>query len=324
MDLMGTMKVVMDGDPGSDDAIAMLVAIGSPEIELVGITTVGGNAAVADVTDNALRLVSFLGAKTPVYAGSVEPLDGRAAYGSKAFTTPDRRRTQVTGLDLPAVEASRAGEAVDFLIDCFSSSGGEDLTLIATGPLTNLARALDRKPALQKAIPHLILMGGAHDSGNVTASAEFNFWADPVAAKAVFDAHLADVVMFPLDATRSAPLTLADCQRFEAVGGGPGHFVAELIRQRIAEGAQAGSDGNSCPVHDLLCIAQVLEPVIVQSERCFVEVEADGSLTRGRSVIDTRPWRRGEGDVTVAWKANAWVVAGVVEAALRQLAAPAS
>ena len=318
------MRIVMDGDPGSDDAIAMLVALAAQEIEVLGITTVGGNAPVAEVTDNALRLVEFLGAETPVYAGSAEPLDGRAAYGSEAFTTEGRHRKQVAGLALPATEAKPAGEAVDFLVDCFTSAGDDEVTLVATGPLTNVARALEREPRLAKKLRQVILMGGAHDSGNVTAAAEFNFWADPLAAKAVFDAHLPDVIMFPLDATRTAPLTITDCERFEAVGGEPGRFVAGLIRQRIDEGIQAGSDGKSCPIHDLLCVAQVLEPVIVQSEKCFVAVEAAAELTRGRSVIDTRPWRRGEGDVQVVWRADAWAVAGVVEAALRRLAPPAA
>jgi hypothetical protein len=276
------MRIVMDGDSGSDDAIAMLVAIGAPEIQLVGITTVGGNAAVADVTDNALRLVKFLGAETPVYAGSAEPIDGRGAYGSEVFTTRDRRRAQVAGLNLPAAKGAQAGHAVDFLIDCFASSGGEDVTLIATGPLTNLARALDRKPALREAIPHLILMGGAHDSGNVTASAEFNFWADPVAAKAVFDAHLADVVMFP---ARRHPLGAADARRLRAVRGG--RRGAWPLRRRVDSTADRGGRSGRVGRQQLPSTRPAVHrPGAGTSDRAIGAVFRRG---RSRRVVDQEP-----------------------------------
>jgi inosine-uridine nucleoside N-ribohydrolase len=182
------------------------------------------------------------------------------------------------------------------------------VALVATGPLTNVALALASEPRLAERIPRLVIMGGAaYMNGNVTAAAEFNFWVDPEAAEAVLTAGIRDVVIVPLDATHSAPLSHVDCDEFDRIGTPAAKGAAKLIRHRI-EHDQAATEGEgevSSPVHDPMCVAYLVRPdVITESVEAFVGVETMGSRTLGELLVDTRPWCPEPPNATVALRAS--------------------
>jgi purine nucleosidase/ribosylpyrimidine nucleosidase len=193
-------------------------------------------------------------------------------------------------LDLPPAR-SRVEEvpAARFLIDAFTD--GSDITLVPTGPLTNIATALLLDPGLAARIPRLVLMGGGHVRANATASAEFNIWADPEAARIVLRSGIREIVVVPLDATHEALVTEADCERLAALGTPAGTAAAPIIRHRIQGYAavQPPAIPNSAPVHDALCVAHLIEPDVIITREAHVDVELSGELTRGRTVVDLRP-----------------------------------
>ncbi len=213
-------KIILDCDPGIDDAMAIAFAVGSPDIELTGITTVAGNVGLDKTTANALRLLEFFGAaQVPVTAGAAAPL-ARPAITAEHVHGADGLR----GLMLPAPTGQpRPGHAVDYIIDTVLAAPGE-ITLVAVGPLTNVALALRREPALVSAVRDFVIMGGSTTRGNVTPAAEFNIAADPEAAAEVFTAGWT-VTMVGLDVTLQATATAAVLARL----GGLGRLAAELL-----------------------------------------------------------------------------------------------
>jgi purine nucleosidase len=271
-----TIPVLLDCDPGHDDAIALLLALASPEVELVGVTTVHGNQTLAKTTDNALRMLALVGrADVPVAVGAERPLVREPHPASHVHGD--------SGLDGPELP-ERASDpveqhAVDFLLERCTP----ETVLVPVGPLTNVALALERgiRPA------RIVLMGGAIGEGNMTPAAEFNIWADPEAAQRVFHSGV-DVTMIGLDVTHAALLTPAWAERFRAAGR-VGTFVAELVEFFKRYHARTyGWDG--APIHDAVALAHVFRPDLVTTERMNVEVETQSELTRGRTVADR--WRR--------------------------------
>ena len=271
-----SIPILLDCDPGHDDAIALLLALASPEVELVGVTTVHGNQTLEKTTDNALRVLALVGREdVPVAMGANRPLV-RAPHVA-AHVHGD------SGLDGPELPP-RASEpveqhAVDFLVERV----GPDTVLVPVGPLTNVALALDRgiRPA------RIVLMGGAIAEGNMTPAAEFNIWADPEAAARVFASGL-DVTMIGLDVTHGALLTPAWAERFRGAGR-IGTFVAELVDFFKQYHARTyGWDG--APIHDAVALAHSFRDGIVRTEYLNVEVETQSELTRGRTVVDR--WHR--------------------------------
>jgi inosine-uridine nucleoside N-ribohydrolase len=271
-----TTPVIIDCDPGHDDAIALLLALASPEVELVGVTTVHGNQTLDKTTDNALRVLALIErGDVPVAAGAERPLVRDLHVAAHVHGE--------SGLDGPALPP-RASEpvaehAVDFLVERVTP----ETVLVAVGPLTNVALALERgiRPA------RIVLMGGAVAEGNMTPAAEFNIWADPDAAARVFGSGL-DVTMIGLDVTHAALLTPAWADRFRAAGR-VGTFVAELVEFfKQYHSRTYGWDG--APIHDAVALAHVLRPGIVETERMNVEIETQSELTRGRTVADR--WKR--------------------------------
>ncbi|MET7573529.1 nucleoside hydrolase [Streptomyces sp. NPDC005492] len=284
---MTPLAVVIDADPGTDDAIGILVALGSPGLHLRAVTTVGGNASVDITTDNALRLLSAVAGPVPVFAGSASPIGSRERFGHGSLARPHRPGRDRVGFGLPATDL-RAEDmpAVEFLAQTFTGEEARDTVLVATGPLTNVAAALLRAPDMARSLRRLIVMGGSRGGGNVTASADFNFWADPEAAHIVLRAGIPSVVLFPLDATRRAPLTEADCTAIEHTGE-VGALAADIIRSRMPA---VRSDGHDAPprtatVHDALCTAHLIAPVVQASEWCAVEVDTTSSSRRGTTDI---------------------------------------
>ncbi|WP_128428702.1 nucleoside hydrolase [Streptomyces cyaneus] len=320
---MTSLTVVIDADPGTDDAIGILVALGHADLELRGVTTVGGNAAVDVTTDNALRLLSAVDRPVPVFAGCATPLGARERFGHGFLARPHRPGRDREGLGLPPT--SRRAEdvsAVDFLIDTFTGEQAANAVLVATGPLTNVASALLRRPDLARSLRRLVVMGGARGQGNVTPSADFNFWADPEAARVVLRAGLPDVVLFPLDATRSAPLTESDCVAIER-SGHVGALAADIIRSRMPTRAADGSvpdPATTATVHDALCTAHLVAPVLQASERCEVDVDTSESGRRGTSVMKRASGRDSPG-VEVALRARSDILARTIGAATRRMSA---
>jgi inosine-uridine nucleoside N-ribohydrolase len=269
-------RLVLDCDPGHDDAIALLLALASPEIELIGVTTTHGNQTLEKTTDNALRVLSLVGrTDVPVAMGADRPL--RRELHVAAHVHGD------SGLDGPALPRRTAEPveqgAVDFLVEHVTP----ETVLVPVGPLTNVALALDAgmRPA------RIVLMGGAIGEGNMTPAAEFNIWADPEAAARVFGSGL-DVTMIGLDVTHRALLTPAWAERFRAAGR-VGTFVAELVEFFKQYHARTyGWDG--APIHDAVALAHAFRPGIVTTERMNVEVEVESELTLGRTVADR--WKR--------------------------------
>ncbi len=303
-----TTRIVIDCDPGTDDAFALMLAALHPEIELVAVTTVNGNVALENSTENALRVLDHIGARVPVHAGAAHPLLRPDLPIPRDVLNVDNPKFQQPYLDLPAsTTAPQEDPAPLKLVQTFMDPANADVDLVAIGPLTNVALALIGEPELARRIRRLVLMGGAHVGGNVTPSAEFNLWADADAARTVFSAGLREIVVLPLDATHSAPLTLADCDAFAALGTPAGTAAASLLRHRIEQDQTPESlkGEPSAPVHDPLCVAYLIRPdVVTASGRFPVTVETTGELTLGELVVDIRPWSTEPANATVAFAAS--------------------
>ena len=300
-------RILLDCDPGHDDAIALLLALASPELEVVGVTTVAGNQTLEKTTANAIRVLDFVGRDDiPVAAGADRPLlrdPFVAAYV--------HGETGLDGPDLPPPQREPlAQHAVDFLAERVAGT-----TIVAVGPLTNVALLFARYP---KARPErLVIMGGSIGLGNVTPAAEFNVWADPEAAARVFAEGL-DLTMIGLDVTHQALLMNDDAERLRA-SGRTGRMVAELYDffHRFHEDTY-GFGGS--PIHDAVAVAHVFRPELVETKHCEVAIECDSELNRGRTVVDL--WNR-----TGEAKPNAHVGVGVdargfVELLLERLGKP--
>ena len=294
------MKVVIDTDPGTDDAIALVAALNSPRLDILGLTTVGGNARLSHTTRNALRILEFMGRQDiPVYPGSSRPLKGRFEY-AYGFHGPGGLTVR---LPLPKAEA-QTGSGVDFIIESARANRGV-LTLIALGPLTNVAKALKREHRIVEWLKEIVVMGGALDvPGNVTPHAEFNIFDDPEAAKLVFDSG-ASIRLIGLDVCRKAEVTRADEDWFR--GGSQG----ERLVSRIITGwlkMRGGDEAYS--LCDPLAVAAAIRPDLFKFARANVSVETDDSSRRGKTSAGY-----GTGNVMVATD----VQAGEAKAFLRSM-----
>jgi inosine-uridine nucleoside N-ribohydrolase len=273
--------VILDCDPGHDDAIALLLALASPELELLGVTTVYGNQTLAKTTANALRVLDLVGREdVPVAAGADRPLARELTVASHVHGD--------SGLDGPSLPPAARGplgeHAVDFLARTIAASP-TPVTLVPTGPLTNIALLLERTGGVN--VERIVLMGGAVAEGNMTPAAEFNIWADPEAAHKVFHAGI-DTTMIGLDVTHHAVTTPALQGRLRATGT-IGAFVADLVDFFAVYHLETyGWDG--APIHDAVAVAHVIRPDLVTTIESNVEIELESDLCRGRTVVDR--WRR--------------------------------
>ncbi len=280
---MARMPIVIDCDPGMDDAIALLLALASPEaLDLRGVTTVAGNVPVDRCTENALRVLELADrTDVPVHAGCPRPLlrplvTARDVHGEDGLG----------GADLPPpATAAAPRHGVDLLLSTLGgSTEGAPATLCATGPLTNLAVALVRDPDVFRRAARIVLMGGALGPGNVTPSAEFNFHVDPHAARIVLGGGV-PVTMIGLDATRRARATAPRIAALEAVGTRAGSFVADLLGCSAAA-RRAEGKAPAPPVHDLLVPAFLLRPDLFATRTARVSVIDWGETDAGRVVED--------------------------------------
>ena len=271
-----SIPIVIDCDPGHDDAIAILLALGSPEVELRGITTVAGNQTLEKTTRNALKVLEVAGrTDIPVAAGADRPLrrELRTAahvHGESGLDGPDLPEPTTKPVD---------AHAADLLAELLEPG----VVLVPTGPLTNVALMLERHPDVRERLERIVWMGGAFGEGNITPAAEFNSFVDPEAAAAVFDSGIT-VTMIGLDVTHKALFTRAHADRLRGTSRA-GQVVAELsdFFQRFHE-ERYGFDGS--PIHDALAVAEVIDPSLVTTERCNVSVETQSLYCDGRTVVD--------------------------------------
>ncbi len=272
------IPILLDCDPGHDDAIALLLALASPELELLGVTTVHGNQTLDKTTDNALRVLELAGrADVPVARGADRPLIREPHVAAHVHGE--------TGLDGPELPAATAEPVRQHAVEFIAERIVPGTVLVPTGPLTNIALYLAEHGT--ENIERIVLMGGAIAEGNMTPAAEFNIWADPEAAQRVFHAGV-PVTMIGLDVTHQALLTPPLAERFRAAGR-VGTFVAELVEFFKQYHARTyGWDG--APIHDAVALAQAFRPDLVRTKLLNVEVETESELCRGRTVVDL--WSR--------------------------------
>ncbi|MCI1984830.1 MAG: nucleoside hydrolase [Bifidobacteriaceae bacterium] len=276
-------KIILDSDPGHDDAVAMLLALGNENIDLLGVTTIGGNQTLHKVTHNALAVLEEAGIHTvPVSAGCEGPLvrELETAPGVHGDTGLD-------GVDLPTPTQAVTGKhAVDFIIDTIMDNEPGTITLVPTGPLTNIAMAVRKEPQIVSRVKEVVLMGGGVHVGNWSAVAEFNIKVDPEAAHVVFNAPW-PVTMIPLDLTHQALCTPERQRNIESIGTPLSHFVSQLMdyfRKSYAEN-QGFVDP---PVHDPCTVAYLIDPSIMTIKKAPIDIETKGDLTVGMTVADLR------------------------------------
>jgi len=276
-------KIIIDTDPGQDDAVAILLALASPaEIEVIGITAVAGNVPLPLTHKNA-RIICELASKTdiPVYAGCDRPLAHTLVTAEHVHG-----KTGLDGPDLPDPQMQlTAGHAVDYIIDTLRNEPSGTITLCPIGPLTNIATAFQKAPDIIEKVQEIILMGGAYfEVGNVTPAAEFNIYVDPEAADIVFKSG-APIVVMPLDVTHKALVTKQRNDAFRNIGTPVGIAVAKMTEffERFDK-EKYGSEG--APLHDPCVTAYLIKPDLFKGRHVNVEIETGSALTRGMTVAD--------------------------------------
>ena len=276
---MSPQPVILDVDPGLDDAVAIMMACGSPGLDLRAVTTVAGNATLPKTTRNALRVLSLIGrTDVPVAAGAAGPL-------ARELRTAEDIHGE-SGLDGPeipeaAFEPDDRG-AVDLIADTLRASP-EPVALIPVGPLTNIAAFLRKHPDLKDRVSGVSLMGGSMGLGNTTPAAEFNIYVDPEAAREVFESGL-PITMSGLDVTPQAGAGPAERDRLRSIGG-VGGVVAGFL-DFFAGTYERIYGFDAPPLHDPVAVAAVLEPGLLRRRTMRVDVECEGDLTRGETVCD--------------------------------------
>lgn len=270
-------KMIYDGDPGHDDVMAILLAAGSPGIDLLGVTTVAGNAPLELTTRNALITMDMIDADIPVAAGCSGPLvkplytapfvHGKSGLDGAKLFEPKRKPIDK--------------HACDFIIDTLMESDG-DISIVAAGPLTNIALALRREPALTSKIKQFVIMGGGR-FGNITPAAEFNIWSDAEAARIVFESDVPKV-MCGLDLTYQAVAVPEVMERIRAIGSNVSEFVNDFMTFYNNNSKRAGKNG--APVNDACCVAYLIDKNVFTTKHLRVDIETKGEFTYGMTCID--------------------------------------
>ena len=276
---MTPTPIILDCDPGHDDAIAILLALASPEVELVGVTTVCGNQTLDKTTANALRVLELAGrGDVPVHAGADAPI-----VRARDVAAHVHGESGLDGPDLPPpANAARSQHAVDYLAEQFRRQTKP--VLVATGPLTNIGLLFATHPDARP--DRIVLMGGSIGEGNRTPAAEFNIWADPEAAQRVFREGL-DTTMVGLDVTHRALITDAHTERMRGAGR-VGKVVAELMDFYARFHKRRYTDLDGSPMHDPVCIAHLIDPTLMDVRDAFIDVDCTTGPSWGRTNVDWR------------------------------------
>ncbi|MNZ64013.1 Pyrimidine-specific ribonucleoside hydrolase RihA [compost metagenome] len=268
--------IIIDCDPGIDDALAIMLAIASKELDVKLITTCAGNQTLEKITTNALKLLSFLEWRhIPVARGASGPLVGELhvaaiAHGDSGFGGVELGETDLAAIEKPAVEAIR---------DVIMASE-EKVTIVAIGPLTNIALLVQKYPETVERIEQLSIMGGSTSGGNGTPVAEFNIYVDPEAASAVFRSGI-PITMFGLNVTYQVPMYMEDIERLRNIGNRAGEAVAQMLDFYFRGGRIEG-------MHDPCAVAYLIDPSLFVTKLCNVEIETLGEFSRGQTVVDLR------------------------------------
>ncbi|WP_313195615.1 nucleoside hydrolase [Shinella zoogloeoides] len=275
-------KIIIDTDPGQDDAAAIMLALGSPELEILGITTVAGNVPLSRTSTNARIILEFCSRPdVRVFAGADRPI-------ARPLVTAEHVHGK-TGLDGPELHEPKmpleAQHAVDFIVETLKREPAGTVTLCTLGPLTNIALALEKAPEIAGRVRELVMMGGGFfEGGNITPAAEFNVYVDPEAAAAVFRSGI-PIVMMPLDVTHKVLTLKSRVETLRAIGNRPALALVQMLEffERF-DIEKYGSDGG--PLHDPTVIAYLLKPELFGGRDCNVEVETASPLTVGMTVVD--------------------------------------
>lgn len=286
-------KIILDVDTGSDDAIAIMTAVLSNELDVLGICTVNGNRSVENTTENTLRVVEHINAKVPVYKGCSLPMVVSLTKNRRKnipFKGQEDKKEDVHGdfLPLPAATIKTQTEnAVIWLVKTLMKSEG-DISLIAVGPLTNLAMAIRIQPEIVNKIQCIYIMGGGWHEMNITPAAEFNFWIDPEAAKIVLNSGC-KIIMVPLDATHAGAISINDAIFLKSQNSPAAKLAATLIEKRLSgyNNWQPMVDQTTVPIHDALAVCAAIDQNVLSDIRYVnVDVDISGGLCDGQSVCD--------------------------------------
>ncbi|WP_125154615.1 pyrimidine-specific ribonucleoside hydrolase RihA [Clostridium rectalis] len=291
--MINKIPVIIDCDPGHDDAIALLLAFASERLDVKGVTIVGGNQTLEKTLNNALKVLSFADINVPVAKGADKPLMRELIIAPEVHGD--------SGLDGPCLPESHLKpcdlSAVEFIAKIVKESE-EKITLIPTGALTNIAQFLICYPELKNKIERISLMGGACFGGNWTPAAEFNILVDPEAADIVFKSGI-PITMSGLDVTHRALIYKEDIERIRAIGGKVAVMVAELLDFFSKFHGQMGFEGS--PLHDPCAVAWVIDPTILKTKKLHVDIETKGEHTLGCTVVDYYDVLKKEKNVEVAF-----------------------
>ena len=288
-------KIILDCDPGHDDAVAIMLAAINPKIELLGITVVAGNQKLEKTVNNALKVCNHLNLDVPVYSGMSRPMIREQLIADDIHGE--------TGLDGPKFEELKIKaedkHAVNFIIDTLMNSD-EKITLVPTGPLTNIGMAIRFEPRIIEKINRIVLMGGSYQLGNMTPAAEFNILADPDAAHIVFSSGV-KVVMMGLDLTRQASATKEVVEKIKSLNNKASKLFVDLMEFFAA--SQKNVFGWSAPpVHDPTTIAYIIDPECIEVKPMFCEIELWSEKSYGRTICDYFGILKKEPNVDVAVK----------------------
>lgn len=308
---MEKRKIILDCDPGHDDAVAIMLAGKSPAIDLLGITVVSGNQTIEKTVRNALNACQYLGLDVPVYAGCSNPL-----VRVRPPIADDIHGE--TGMDGPVFEAldraAMPGRAAEYIVDTLLLSDG-DITVVTTGPMTNLALAMRLEPAIVPKIREIVLMGGSIGHGNVTPAAEFNIVTDAEAAYVAFTAGR-PITMVGLDVTRKVLCLPSVVDRMERVGNRAAHLFADLMRFFNATQKRVfGWDGG--PLHDPVTIAYLIDPSVLKIQKMYTSVDIRGVESYGRTNCDSFGYLKREPNAFIAVDIDMPKFWDIIEAGIR-------
>ena len=275
-------KIIIDTDPGQDDAVALLLALASEELEILGITCVAGNVPLSLTSENARKILELTRyTEIPVFAGADRPI-------KRTLVTAEHVHGK-TGIDGPVLEKPKiklqSKEAIEFIIETILSYPKDEITLCTLGPLTNIGLAFQREPRIKTLIKEIIMMGGGFfEGGNITPAAEFNVYVDPEAAAEVLVSGI-PITMLPLDVTHRALTSRSRIESFRKIGNKAGIATAEMLDffERF-DVEKYGSEGG--PLHDPNVITYLLRPEFYEGKYVNVEIEVGSDLTRGMTVVD--------------------------------------
>ena len=276
---VGPRRIIIDTDPGVDDALAIFLALKSPEVKVEAITPVAGNVPLDLTLPNALRLLEIAGrSDIPVAAGASSPLKRRLV--SAAYV---HGNNGLAGVEFPEPTTKPVAESAQQLIRRIVRQSPGEVSIIAIGPLTNLALAFRDDPQLPSQVRSVTIMGGSLSGGNITPAAEFNSYVDPEAAQAVYRSG-ARITMIGLDVTRKAALSEEQVRMLESAGNPAGHAAGRIMRATLEQVRRTGVNGGRLLAHDAMAVASFIDPSLVTRLDVHIEIETEGELTAGETV----------------------------------------